>query len=334
MSQNAVLSPINSYLWPVPIPRPTPHDAPVPRYPNQTPILNIVEDNLRRYGIGYCWLDILCLRQPGGIGEQQRLPEWEIDVPTIGNIYRNAITIVRYLNGLGHKVNKHIVAWKDSRHWINRAWTLQEIKPDEQMTTPDGERAEELNLMQDVGGTDPPQTIRQLLQPISRLAATAHSQRGCDIIALVREIIRRSVSNPLDQVAGINYLLWPTGSQFDLPIYNMKIGVEASWLKCVDSMRLESKLELLYLYPNPRADTFLMTSVDIILDYISKLVKRGVFQDQPTMAGDIWQRVLRDGSSQWVPTWEQLSNFTVESFWDELRLPNQNSGYQILSTHC
>lgn len=310
MSETAILSPINSYLWPIPMPNPSFLPVGADFGITQYPILRVVKGHLHERGIEYCWLDILCLRQPGGIGEQQRLREWEIDVPTIGNIYRHAIIIVRYLNGLGRKVNNQAVAWKDLRHWTNRAWTLQEINHD-QMSTPDGDG--ELNLMEVVGGTHPPQNVRQLLHPISQLAATAHSSRGCGILPLVREIIKRSASNPLDKVAGINYLMWPRGSQFDLPIYNMDTNVEASWLKCVDSMRLELKLELLFLYPNPRAD--ISSSVDIIS---SKL-------DEPpfleTITRDIWQGILRDSRPQWVPTWEQLNNFTIDSFWDELRLP-------------
>ena len=322
MSQTAILSPINSYLWPIPIPKQS--FLPFKLYSRnvQYPILRVVKDQLHQRDIEYCWLDILCLRQPGGIREHQRPPEWEIDVPTIGNIYRNAILIVRYLNGLGKKVNNNVVAWKEPRHWTNRAWTLQEIKPDDQMSTPDGD--EELNLMQAVRGTDPPQNFRQLLHPISRLAATAHSPRGCGILPLVRQIVGRSASNPLDQVAGINYLMWPTGSHFDLPIYKTDMSVEASWLKCVDSMRLELKLELLFLHPNPRVDTFLMTRVDIILDYISKLGDRRTpsqILNLPIMSPDIWQEVLRNSIPQWVPTWEQLNDFTTDSFWDQLRLP-------------
>ena len=303
MGQTAVLSPINSYLWPIPVPNPLVierqqiwnYNVVDYGYDMQQPVLLVVKNQLTQRDIEYCWLDILCLRQPGGIREQQRSPEWEIDVPTIGNIYRNAHTVVRYLNGLGQQVKKYVEAWKESRHWINRAWTLQEIKPDDQMSTPD--RGGELHLIDTVRGTDPPKNIRQLLHPVSQLAATAHSPRGCGIIPLVRQIIGRSASNPLDQVAGINYLMWPKGSQFDLPIYNTDMSIDSSWLKCVDSMRLELKLELLFLYPDPRDDK--------PVNYCSKPTRSEVLRSIP----------------QWVPTWKQLSSFTADSFWDQLRLP-------------
>ena len=215
----------------------------------------------------------------------------------MGNIYRNAHTIVRYLNGLGQDVDRNVEAWKGSRHWINRAWTLQETKPDDQMSTPDGNG--ELLLLETVHGTEPLQTIRQLLEPVSQLAATAHSPRGCGIIPLVRQIIGRSASNPLDQVAGINYLMWPKGSQFDLPIYNTDMSIDSSWLKCVDSMPLELKLELLFLYPKPRDNPSFY------------------FHSKSKPAGS---EVLRS-IPQWIPTWKQLNSFTTDSFWDQLRLP-------------
>ena len=307
MSQTAILSPINSYLWPIPVPR----TLIVMRSQSykgakgikavdkeidfQQPVLSLVRHQLNRREIEYCWLDIVCLRQPDGIREQQRPPEWEVDVPTIGNIYRKAHTIVRYLNGLGQMVDKNVKAWRDSRHWINRVWTLQEIKPDDQMLTPDGDN--ELHLSETVCGTNPPQNIRQLLKPVSELAARAHSPSGCGIIHLVRHIIKRNASNPLDQVAGINYLMWPKGSQFDLPIYNTDMSINSSWLKCVDSMRLELKLELLFLYPNPRDDK----SVDCLSNPTGSEVLKSI--------------------PQWIPTWKQLSSFTTDSFWDPLRLP-------------
>ncbi len=32
-------------------------------------------------GMGYAWLDVLCLRQEGGKNEDLRLEEWKLDVP-------------------------------------------------------------------------------------------------------------------------------------------------------------------------------------------------------------------------------------------------------------
>ncbi|KAF8458805.1 hypothetical protein BDZ91DRAFT_644850, partial [Kalaharituber pfeilii] len=94
------MTPINSYQWPVPLPR------------------GITLDQIRweamKLGARYCWLDVLCLRQRmmevgsdgvevEGDEKAKRLGEWLIDIPTIGNIYRQAIGVIRYFNGLGRQ---------------------------------------------------------------------------------------------------------------------------------------------------------------------------------------------------------------------------------------
>ena len=64
--------------------------------------------------------------------QQQRLEEWKVDVPTIGAIYSNPDRdslygggrIVIFLNGLGRPFRGE--GWTSERHWLRRAWTLQE----------------------------------------------------------------------------------------------------------------------------------------------------------------------------------------------------------------
>ena len=64
--------------------------------------------------------------------EQQRLEEWKVDVPTIGAIYSNLDDdglygggpIVIFMSGLGRPFRDE--GWDSERHWIRRAWTLQE----------------------------------------------------------------------------------------------------------------------------------------------------------------------------------------------------------------
>ena len=64
--------------------------------------------------------------------EQRRLEEWKIDVPTIGAIYSNpdkdglyggGPTVV-FMSGLGRPFQDE--GWASERHWLRRAWTLQE----------------------------------------------------------------------------------------------------------------------------------------------------------------------------------------------------------------
>jgi len=176
------LTPINNYRWPVPLPE------------------GITFEQIRwealRAGAVYCWLDVLCLRQrtmefnpsrglftgvphlPVEIGIQKRLEEWSIDVPTIGNNYRQATNVLRYFNGLGRPLQ--LSGWGDPRHWLNRAWTLQETRPEHIMVNgglPEGMRLP-LQALVSMGGHEDiiggtRQHMRQLLAPLSRLVKNA-----------------------------------------------------------------------------------------------------------------------------------------------------------------
>ncbi|KAK0447540.1 hypothetical protein EV421DRAFT_1900920 [Armillaria borealis] len=89
-----VMTPINGYEWPVPIPKDT--------------NLDLIRIEMLNLGVKYAWLDVLCLRQEGGKGEHLRLEEWKLDVPTIGSVFEMAGNV-------------------SDRCWFRRAWTLQEI---------------------------------------------------------------------------------------------------------------------------------------------------------------------------------------------------------------
>jgi len=118
-----VWSPVNYKQWGIPMPRGV--------------TLEMVRENLLQYGVEYSWLDVLCLRQaiiPGSdvpIGndlieamERRRKKEWLTDVPLIGGVYQSA-KIVTYLNGLG-RLYQPDADCTHPRHWLKRAWTLQE----------------------------------------------------------------------------------------------------------------------------------------------------------------------------------------------------------------
>ena len=118
-------TPINQYQWPVPL-------------PEGVDLERDVRTELLSFGAEYVWLDVLCLRQHSGTQKPSdhnspldftKQTEWKIDVPTIGNIYRAAERVVRYFNGLGKPFSEH--GWDDSRHWLRRAWTLQEISTED-----------------------------------------------------------------------------------------------------------------------------------------------------------------------------------------------------------
>ncbi len=77
-----VMTPINGYKCPVPMPR----DA----------NLDLIRIEMLNLGARYAWLDVLCLWQDGGKGEHLHVEEWKLDVPTIGSVYRSAEEVVCY----------------------------------------------------------------------------------------------------------------------------------------------------------------------------------------------------------------------------------------------
>lgn len=130
-----IWSPINYYQWSIPIPRGS--------------TLEAVRQELLRFGVVYSWLDVVCLRQkmtesaqqrdiPIDLDraslETQRLKEWTIDVPLIGGIYMfGGGRVFVYLNGLGNPYDGRNQDSSNKRHWLRRAWTLQETVEPEKM---------------------------------------------------------------------------------------------------------------------------------------------------------------------------------------------------------
>ena len=133
-----IMTDANQQLWPIPLPSGTQ--------------LEDVRQEMIRLGVRYAWLDVLCLRQQAQPAlaknlailvsrelverrEQCRLEEWKTDVPTIGAVYSNPCEVciygdgptVIFMNGLGRPFRDE--GWASERHWLNRAWTLQETPP-------------------------------------------------------------------------------------------------------------------------------------------------------------------------------------------------------------
>ena len=140
--RSLILTEANQQMWPIPLPKGV--------------LLEDIRGEMIRLGVRYAWLDVLCLRQrvqpacETGLGipvsmkvtalgteivqkrEQRRLEEWKVDVPTIGAVYSNLDhdslydggPIVIYMSGLGRPFRDE--GWDSKRHWLRRAWTLQE----------------------------------------------------------------------------------------------------------------------------------------------------------------------------------------------------------------
>ena len=129
-----IITEANQELWPIPLPKGV--------------LLEDVRGEMVRLGVRYAWLDVLCLRQqirsdlaksltiPSNEAverrKERRLEEWKVDVPTIGVIYSDQQKdglyreeqIVIFMSGLGRPFRAE--GWASERHWLRRAWTLQE----------------------------------------------------------------------------------------------------------------------------------------------------------------------------------------------------------------
>ncbi|PBK62317.1 hypothetical protein ARMSODRAFT_1024926 [Armillaria solidipes] len=115
-----VMTPINGYEWPVPMPKDANLDL------IRIEMLNLMRDDETTI-TEYAWLDVLCLRQEGRKNEHLRKDEWKLDVPMIGFVYGTHKPVVCYFNGLGWPLHLTADDFESDRCWFRRAWTLQEI---------------------------------------------------------------------------------------------------------------------------------------------------------------------------------------------------------------
>ena len=228
---------INQHQWPVPLPKDT--------------NLEDLRSELLTLGAEYVWVDVLCLRQQSEDVslEQLRLEEWKLDVPTIGNIYRAATHIIRYFNGLGVQFSRN--GWDNERHWLQRAWTLQEIGTENTTITggiPRDRGKVFLNFRGNLSGKLI--KMRSALRPVLQLAAQVDSSHGCEVYELVQEMIRRHATQPLDKLSGLFYLLRTT----KLPCYDRKYTSEDIWRQCFHLHPTERKAEILLNFPYRGSD--------------------------------------------------------------------------------
>ncbi|KAF8446831.1 hypothetical protein BGX38DRAFT_1270816 [Terfezia claveryi] len=249
----------NRMKWPVPIP--------------QSIRLDGVRHELILFGAKYVWLDILCLRQTcAGAAisdellnkrEEKRKQEWKLDVPTIGNIYQIVTIIVRYFNGLGCKFNSQ--NWGDPRHWLQRAWTLQEIRSEE--ITYNGGVSDTTNVWNtEMVFDDNKMTLRQVMQPLWDLAQQLEVDQGKshgEIYRLAKEMGRRYAASDLDKISGIIYLLRTTS----LPTYLEGTLPSEAWEKCFHVLAAQTKLELLFEFPYVGDDGKWFPSWDQLLSW-------------------------------------------------------------------
>ena len=232
-------SSVNGNQWPIPLPAEV--------------TLEQVRNELLSFGGEYVWLDVVCLRQDSGMRSTQlKAKEWQVDVPTIGNIYLAASRIVRYFNGLGRKFSP--TGWEIEQHWLKRAWTLQEMRPES--ITQTGGVSPGVSFLDTVGPFGPDGcslTLRAALAHARKIAEDADDPTGmgCTVFDLITEMRGRHASNPVDKVAGLVYLLRTPR----LPTYTADITDEEAWVRCCDSLSFVRKLELLFDFPGRGSDT-------------------------------------------------------------------------------
>ncbi|KAK0493529.1 hypothetical protein EDD18DRAFT_1356450 [Armillaria luteobubalina] len=234
------VTPINGKEWPVPIPK----DADLNLI--RIEMLNLAAEiadkygtlvNWGKYAAEYAWLDVLCLRQKGGLREDLRTEEWRLDVPTIGAVYHNEGVLV-YLNGLGRPLLLKDGDLDSDRSWFRRAWTLQEVGSSHIIAgdTPDGpmhaRRIDSSNYK------------TALLTRFHEELNSMESMED-DLFATMTHMQKRVSTNPVDRVAGLAFLLLPQ----TIPAYHESETLEDAWTALVNAMSPLIRGDLLFVCP-------------------------------------------------------------------------------------
>ncbi|KAI5820327.1 hypothetical protein BZA77DRAFT_274806 [Pyronema omphalodes] len=221
---------VNGYEWPVPVPMGVTIEA--------------VRNELLSYGAEYCWLDILCLRQHSSSDynipeEKIRALEWQIDVPTIGNVYFGKKTkVLRYYNGLGKQFEPR--GWNSQFHWTRRAWTLQECKSG--------------SVTGGVYDGDFTRISKMVIQDGWYQGYTMQDFENSKEYAVLSEMRRRYAKTDADKVAGIGFLMSDRlfvgfRKTVELPVFSEKMDAEEAWMRCVRHMPSSMRDELLFRFP-------------------------------------------------------------------------------------
>ncbi|KAK0445403.1 hypothetical protein EV421DRAFT_315759 [Armillaria borealis] len=228
-----VWTPINRHEWPVPIPK----DA----------NLNLIRIELLNLGLEYVWLDVLCLRQRGGLREDLRVKEWMLDVPTIGRVYYVEDMVYCYLSGLGQPLSVKPGYFDSDRCWFNRAWTLQEVGTQRKICgdTPNGPlHAKPIDKYGNYE-TEILTRFHKRLQSLSGIIM--RNPETLNIFRMLAEMRDRVSSNPVDKVAGMAFLLWP----MSIPAYYENQSLEDAWSALVNAISEHVRGNLFFLYPEP-----------------------------------------------------------------------------------
>ncbi|SJL08918.1 uncharacterized protein ARMOST_12292 [Armillaria ostoyae] len=264
-----VRTPINGKEWPVPIPKDVD--------------LNLIRIEMLNLGAEYVWLDVLCLRQKGGLREDLRVEEWRLDVPTIGGVYARAACVVIYLSGLGRPLRLKDGDLDSNRNWFRRAWTLQEIGRARIIAgdMPDGPMH-----AQRIDDEDYETAL------LTRFHKELHSvQRHPNhIFAVLADMQKRVSTNPVDKVAGLAFRLQP----HTIPAYHESETLEDAWTVLVDAMGPWMHAGFLFVYPGlglgckkwrPTWDQVMKQPLPKDVDYLSTRVQHDNDTDEDWFDG-------------------------------------------------
>ncbi|KAK0229236.1 hypothetical protein EDD85DRAFT_957633 [Armillaria nabsnona] len=223
---------INGHEWPVPIPK----DA----------NLNLIRIEMLNLGVECTWLDVLCLRQKGGMREELRKEEWKLDVPTIGSVYKENKVVI-YLSGLGRPLTLKEGDLESDQCWFRCAWTVQEVGKKRVIAgdMPDGPLHAKPMDDDDTGIlTKFHQHLRAIdtIHPLSQNFTLSPGMFG-----VLSEMQKRVSTNPVDKVAGVAIPLLP----WSLPVYNENLLLEDVWTALLNVMHPGNRGELLFWYPEP-----------------------------------------------------------------------------------
>ncbi|KAK0430116.1 hypothetical protein EV421DRAFT_1938014, partial [Armillaria borealis] len=223
-----VMTPINGYEWPMPMPKDANLDL------IRIEMLNLMRDDETTIQEEYAWLDVLCLWQEGGMNEHMREEEWKLDVPTIGSVYDEFQPVVCYFNGLGRPLHLTLHDFESDRSWFRRAWTLQEITTDLII----GGQTEDDVMEQEVQ--------RKFDEQLTRLR---RMQERRQVFEFASEMQNRMSTKPLDKVVGLVHLLWakPSGKR----PFAIKSCCTDAWDVLMHVMHCRFRAELFFFYPQP-----------------------------------------------------------------------------------
>ncbi|KAJ3523252.1 hypothetical protein NM688_g8759 [Phlebia brevispora] len=228
-SRHPVPTPINGFEWRVPLPKDTSLDR--------------IRVELLNLGAEYVWLDVLCLRQEDSSRPEMEdtKREWMLDVPTIGCIYYKAWNIVTYFEGLGRPF--HISNISSPRHWLNRAWTLQETKTNTFIggltpTSPFPPNAKDLDA-----------TAKQFYTAFAKMIRDIN--RGGNLLHLIQIMNKRSASFEVDKIAGLAYLTRSDAMPSYIRSGDDEAAQAEAWSHLVRTMSGQSPISMIFLYPSP-----------------------------------------------------------------------------------